>query len=92
MDALRAGFIVKFDSVAAELGHIVKGEAPGYVISKDAAKKIFEDGMKGLLESGHFRHLYGYPFLAIFPPNGGVRQELTIPFAINLPNGGFPWQ
>jgi AAA domain-containing protein/bifunctional DNA primase/polymerase-like protein len=92
MDALRAGSIVRFDSVAAEIGHAVKGEVPGYVVSKDAAKKMFEDGIKGLLESGHFRPLYGYPFLTIYPPSGSVRQELTIPFAIDIPKESFPWQ
>jgi hypothetical protein len=92
MDALRAGNIVKFDSVAAEIGHAVKGEVPGYVVSKDAAKKMFEDGLKGLIESGHFRPLYGYPFLTIYPPAGSVRQELTIPFAIDIPKESFPWQ
>jgi hypothetical protein len=91
MDALRAGNIVRFESVAAEVGHAVKGEAPGYVISKDAAKKLFEDGLKSLLDSGHLRALYGFPFLTVFPPSGSVRQELTIPFAIELPSGGFPW-
>lgn len=92
MDALRAGNIVRFDSVAAEIGHAIKGETPGYVISKDAAKKMFEDGLKGLLDSGHLRAVYGFPFLTIYAPSGSVRQELTIPFAIELPNGGFPWQ
>src|ERR1700719_48510 len=92
MDALRAGSIVKFDSVAAEIGHAVKGEVPGYVVTKDAAKKMFEDGMKSLVESGHFRGLYGYPFFAIFPPAGSVRQELTIPYAIDIPKESFPWQ
>jgi AAA domain/Bifunctional DNA primase/polymerase, N-terminal len=94
MDALRAGSIVRFESVAAEIGHAVKGEVPGYVVSKDAAKKLFEDGIKGLLESGHFRTLHGHPFLAIFPPSGSVRSELTIPFDIELPQQAreFPWQ
>jgi hypothetical protein len=91
MDALRAGSIVRFDSVAAEIGHAVKGEVPGYVVTKDAAKKMFEDGLKGLLDSGHFRTLHGHPFLAIFPPSNSVRQELTIPFAIDIPKESFPW-
>lgn len=91
MDALRAGSIVRFDSVAAEIGHAVKGEAPGYVVSKDAAKKMFEDGIKSLLDSGHLRTLHGHPFLAIFPPSGSVRSELTIPFAIDIPKESFPW-
>ncbi len=92
MDSLRAGSIVRFDSVAAEVGHAIKGEIPSYVVSKDAAKKVFEDGLKSLLDSGHLRPLYGFPFFSIFPPSGSVRQELTIPFAIELPKGSFPWQ
>ena len=92
MDSLRAGSIVRFDSVAAEVGHAIKGEIPSYVVSKDAAKKMFEDGLKSLLDSGHLRPLYGFPFFSIFPPSGSVRQELTIPFAIELPKGSFPWQ
>jgi AAA domain-containing protein/bifunctional DNA primase/polymerase-like protein len=91
MDALRAGNIVRFDSVAPEIGHAVKGEMPNYIVSKDAAKKLFEDGVKSLVESGHFRALYGFPFYAIFPPGGSVRQELTIPYAINIPKETFPW-
>ena len=92
MDNLRAGSIVRFDSVAAEVGHAIKGEIPSYVVSKDAAKKVFEDGLKSLLDSGHLRPLYGFPFFSIFPPSGSVRQELTIPFTIELPKESFPWQ
>ena len=92
MDSLRAGSIVRFDSVAAEVGHAIKGEIPSYVVSKDAAKKMFDDGLKSLLDSGHLRPLYGFPFFSIFPPSGSVRQELTIPFAIELPKESFPWQ
>jgi len=92
MDALRAGSIVRFDSVAAEVGHAIKGEVPGYVVTKDAAKKLFEDGLKNLIDSGHLRALYGFPFYCIYAPAGSVRQELTIPFTIEVPNGGFPWQ
>lgn len=92
MDALRAGHIVTFDSVASEVGHAVKGEAPSYVITKDAAKKLFGDGLRNLMESGHLRALYGFPFLVIHPPAGSVRQELTIPFAIETPKERFPWQ
>ena len=91
MDALRAGNIVRFDSIAAEIGHAIKGETPSYVISKDAAGKMFGTEMKSLLDSGHFRTIHGFPFLAVFPPGGSVRQELRIPFAISLPSGGFPW-
>ena len=92
MDALRAGSIVRFESVAVEVGHAIKGEVPSYVITKDAAKKLFEDGLKNLLDSGHLRPLYGFPFYVIYPPSGSVRQELTIPWTIELPKGGFPWQ
>ena len=92
MDALRAGSIVKFESVAIEVGHAVKGEVPSYVVTKDAAKKMFEEGLKNLMDSGHLRSLYGFPFYVIFPPSGSVRQELTIPYTIELPKGGFPWQ
>lgn len=92
MDALRAGSIVKFESVATELGHTIKGETPSYIISKDAARRLFEDGVKSLLDSGHFRTMHGYPFLAVFTPNAGVRQELVIPYTFNIPTTGFPWQ
>jgi len=92
MDALRAGSIVRFESVAVEVGHAIKGEVPGYVVSKDAAKKMFEEGLKNLLDSGHLRPLYGFPFYVIYPPSGSVRQELTIPYAIELPKEVFPWQ
>lgn len=91
MDALRAGSVVRFDSVAAEVGHAIKGEVPGYVVSKDAAKKMFEDGLKNLMDSGHLRALYGFPFFVIYPPAGSVRQELTIPFTIEIPKESFPW-
>ncbi|HSY26556.1 MAG TPA: AAA family ATPase, partial [Burkholderiaceae bacterium] len=92
MDALRAGNIVKFDSVAAEIGHAIKGEVPSHIISKDAARKLFENDVKSLLDSGHFRTIHGFPFLAVFPPGGVVRQELTIPFVIETPKENFPWQ
>jgi hypothetical protein len=92
MDALRAGSIVRFESVAVEVGHAIKGEVPAYVITKDAAKKLFEDGLKNLMDSGHLRPLYGFPFFVIYPPAGSVRQELTIPFTIEVPKGEFPWQ
>ena len=87
-----AGSIVKFDSVAAEIGHAIKGEVPSYVVTKDAAKKMFEDGLKNLMDSGHLRGLYGFPFYVIYPPSGSVRQELTMPFAIEIPRESFPWQ
>jgi hypothetical protein len=91
MDALRAGSIVKFESVAVEVGHAIKGEVPSYVVTKDAAKKVFEDGLKNLMDSGHLRPLYGFPFFVIYPPSGSVRSELTIPFTIELPRESFPW-
>jgi AAA domain-containing protein len=86
MDALRSGQIVRFESVAVELGHAVKGEAPGYAITKDAAAKMFEkEGLAGLLNSGHFRTMHGYPFYAVYPPAGLIRQELIMPWAITPP-------
>jgi len=94
MDALRNGAIVPFESVAVELGGNVKGEVPGYVISKDAAMRMFEkDGLSHLLNSGHFRTMYGCPFLAVFAPVAIVRQELTIPWAITPPAKleSYPW-
>lgn len=95
MDALRAGAIVKFESVAADIGHAVKGETPGYVISKDAAKKMFGEGLPGLLNSGHFRTLHGVPFIAVYAPVDRMQASLTIPWGINIPTtklGGLPWQ
>lgn len=92
MDALRGGAIVPFDSVAAEVGHGVKGEVPAYVITKDAATKMFEkDGLQSLLSSGHLRTMYGCPFLAVFTPAGAERQNLIIPFNIETPSR-MPWQ
>ena len=86
MDALRAGGLVPFDSVSAELGHAVKGEQPAYVVSKDAAAKMFDGaGLKGLLNSGHFRTMYGYPFYMVYNPTASVRHELVIPFNITIP-------
>lgn len=97
MDALRSGQIVPFESVASELGHGVKGEVPAYVVSKDAARKMFDnEGFQGLLNSGHFRTMHGYPFLAVYPPAGLIRQELVMPWATfgapttKLEN--MPWQ
>ena len=95
MDALRSGLIVKFDSVATDIGHAVKGEAPSYVISKDAALKMFgKDGMQTLLNSGHFRTMYSMPYMAVFEPVNGVRQELVMPFSFAVPTQKqeiFPW-
>ena len=94
MDALRAGSIVAFESVAADIGHAVKGEVPAYVITKDAASKLFDkESLTGLLNSGHFRTMYGYPFLAVYPPVGLIRSELVMPWAIELPKQTrMPWE
>jgi hypothetical protein len=95
MDALRSGSIVTFESVAAEVGHGVKGGAPGYVVTKDAALKMFEkEGLRVLLDSGHFRTMFGCPFMAIYPPAGSVQQGLTMPWAtFNAPaQEKMPWQ
>jgi hypothetical protein len=95
MDALRGGAIVPFESVAADVGQGVKGEMPGYVVSKDAALKMFEkDGMVALLNSGHLRTIHGCPFLAVYPPAGSVRQELIVPWAIVPPAAQhrMPWE
>lgn len=95
MDALRAGAIVTFESVAVEVGHNVKGEVPGYVVTKDAAQKMFDkEGMTALLNSGYFRTMYGCPFLAVHSPANAVQQGLTMPFPINVPTTkleSFPW-
>jgi hypothetical protein len=93
MDALRSGSIVRFDSVAADIGHAVKGEVPGYVITKDAALKTFtKDGMQSLLNSGHLRTMHGVPFLAVFAPSGSTKESLIIPWAIEPPKvETFPW-
>lgn len=94
MDALRAGSFVTFESVAADVGHGLHGEPPGYVISRDAAQKMFEkDGLQTLINSGHIRTMRGSPFLAVYPPAGAVRQELTIPWAVVPPaQMRVPWQ
>jgi hypothetical protein len=94
MDALRAGNIVRFESVAADVGHGLHGEPPGYVISRDAAQKMFEkDGLLSLQNSGHIRTMRGSPFLAVYAPSGSVRQELIVPWAIVPPvQARMPWQ
>lgn len=96
MDALRGGAVVTFESVAAELGGSVRGEPPAYVVSKDAAKKIFEkDGILALLDSGHLRTLRGCPFLAVYAPADSGRQPLTVSWAIETPATkleNYPWQ
>jgi hypothetical protein len=95
MDALRGGSIVPFSSVAADIGNSIHGEAPGFVISRDAAQKMFEKaGVLALLNSGHFRTMRGSPFLAVFAPVGAVRQELIVPWAVTLPatQTRMPWE
>ena len=91
MDALRAGSMVTFESVAAEIGQAVRGESPGYVVNKDAAHKMFNGELKGLLDSGYFRTMHGAPFYAVFSPAGVQQQGLTLPFAGFEAPGGFPW-
>lgn len=97
MDALRAGQIVTFESVAAEVGHGVRGETPGYVVNKDAAHKMFEkDGFKALLDSGYFRTMFGCPFYGVFAPQGTTPQGLVMPWttfgAPTTKLESFPWQ
>lgn len=94
MDALRAGSIVKFESVA-ELGDkLADDEAPGFVVNKDAALKMFaKEGLEGLMNSGYLRTMRGAPFFAIYSPMNGVKHALTMPWPIEVPTqpGGFPW-
>ena len=95
MDALRAGHMVPFESVAVEIGGSVKGEKPQYVVNKDAALRMFEkDGMAALLNAGYFRTLYGSPFLAVHSPVNVVQGQLTMPwYNIGAPTAEkFPWQ
>jgi hypothetical protein len=94
MDALRAGSIVTFESVASDIGAAVKGEAPDYVVNKEAALKIFEkDGLSALLNSGHCRTMHGSPFLSVYAPAGAVQQGLVMPMTtFGAPTGGLPWQ
>jgi hypothetical protein len=97
MDALRAGAMVTFESVAAEVGQAVRGEVPGYVINKDAAHKMFEKGgLQALLNSGYFRTMHGCPFYAVHAPTGAVQQGLSMPWTtFEAPTSkleSFPWQ
>lgn len=94
MDALRSGSIVKFDSVASELGQGISGEMPAYVISRDAATKMFDkDAYNTLTNSGHFRSIRGAPYLAIYPPTGVQQQPLTMAsWSFTAPaTGNMPW-
>lgn len=87
MDALRGGNIVRFESVAAEIGHVIKGEQPAYIISKDAAGKMFEkSALQGLLDAGYFRTIHGQPYYAVFAPSTNIRQELTVNWTIQTPS------
>ena len=95
MDALRAGAIVQFQSVAADIGSTIHGEAPGFVVNRDAAQKMFEkDGFAILLNSGHLRTMRGSPFLAVFAPGSAVKQELIMNWAIVPPatQARMPWE
>ena len=92
MNEVRGGAIVKFDGIASEVGHGVKGERPSHVISKDAAARMFEkDHLQTLTNSGHFRTLTGFPFFAIYAPAGMTPQVLLMPWALQV-GGKLPWQ
>lgn len=96
MDALRNDAIVKFDSVAAELGQGVQGEMPAYVMTKHAAHKMFDkDAVQALTNSGHLRSIRGGPFLAVYAPGGVQPQALVMPtWTFEAPltvNGKLPW-
>jgi hypothetical protein len=92
MDALRAGNVVTFESVA-ELGDkLSDSEAPHYVVNKDSALKMFStEGLEALMNSGYLRTMRGAPFYAIYSPVNGVKHALTMPWPIEVP-GGFPWE
>lgn len=95
MDALRAGAVVMFDSVAAELGGAINGEVPSHVVNKDAASKMFTpEGLAALLNSGYCRTMRGGPFLAVYTPVTTAAPGLVMGFDIRPPTGpeGFPWQ
>lgn len=93
MGALRAGSIVKFESVS-ELGDkLTDDETPGFVINKEAALKMFEKpGLEALMNSGHLRIMRGAPFFAVYSPVNGVKNALVMPWTFTLPSGGSPWQ
>ena len=95
MDALRAGQIVKFDSVAADIGHGLKGnDVPGYAVNKDAALKMFEkEGLQALLNAGYLRTMHGCPFMAVHNPTNVVQAPMTMFGGITPPKqDSFPWQ
>ena len=90
MDAIRAGHMVKFEKVSAELGHKIHGEAPGFVISREGAAKMFsKEQVQTLLNSGHFRTIAGCPFLAVFAPAGAIALVVTTPWNMQEK---MPWQ
>jgi len=95
MNALRAGHMVTFDSVAEIIGDKIKeNDRPGYVVNKDAASKMFEKiALTALLNSGLFRTVPGTPYLIVYAPAGSVRQELVMPWTFTIPvREVMPWQ
>ena len=95
MDRLRAGYMVQFERVAAEIGQAVHGSAPQYVVNKEAALKMFDkEGMQVLLNSGYLRTMRGCPFIAVYTPTALEKQALTMPLTtFGAPaNGKMPWQ
>jgi hypothetical protein len=91
MDAIRAGYMVKFETVASELGHQIRGEAPAFVVSRAGAAKMFtKDQVQTLLNSGHFRTMASCPFLAVYAPTGAIALVVTAPW--NMNEGKMPWQ
>lgn len=97
MDMLRGGHIVPFETVSSDVGqNIVGSEMPAYVISKDAALKMFDkEAMTVLQNSGHFRNMRGVPFLAVYPPVSVQPQGLTMNWgsfaAPTTKLESFPW-
>ncbi len=93
MDALRAGEMVSFESVASELGQGVQGEVPAYVINKDAAAKMFEkEALQALLNSGYLRTMRGCPFYAVFAPGGAQHTAPNMPWTFTVPaTVRMPW-
>jgi hypothetical protein len=94
MDALRAGQIVRFESVSELGSKLADDEVPGHVVNRDAASRIFsKDGLKGLIDSGYLRTMRGTPYFAVYSPiNGYVKHALVMPWAIELPKqGNGPW-
>lgn len=95
MDALRAGHMVPFESVATEVGAGVKGERPAFVVNKDAALKMFDkDGTQMLLNSGYLRTMHGSPFLAVHSPESVVQAPLVVNWtqlAAPVKLESYPW-